>query len=61
MGVKQCYGRRTRDLEFGPVQMNNFRGLFGIRRMDRVLHIWIRELCRVTKRINKRVDEDVLW
>ena len=43
-----------------PIQMDNFRGLFNIRRMDRVLHIWIRELCRVTKRINKRMDEAVL-
>ena len=27
------------------VQMDNLRGLLGIRRMDRVLNAWIRELC----------------
>ena len=43
-----------------PVQMDNFRGLFVIRRMDRVLSLRIRELCRVTKSINKRIHEGVL-
>ena len=36
MAVRQCYGRRRRDLELGAVQMDNLRSLFGIRRMDRV-------------------------
>ena len=27
------------------VQMENLRGLIGIRRMDRVLNTWVRELC----------------
>ena len=31
------------------VQMDNLRGLLGIRKMDRVLNAWIRELCRVKK------------
>ena len=31
------------------VQMDNLRGLLGVRRMDRVLNAQIRELCRVTK------------
>ena len=31
------------------VQMDNLRGLLGIRRMDRVFNAWIRELCGVMK------------
>ena len=42
------------------VQMDNLRGLLGIRRMDKVLNAWIRELCRMTKRVDKRINEDVL-
>ena len=43
------------------VQMDNLRGLLGIWRMDRVLNEQIRELCRVTKGIDERIDEGVLW
>ena len=42
------------------VQMDNLRGLLDIRRKDRVPNAWIRELCGVTKRVDERVDEDVL-
>ena len=31
------------------VQMDNLRGLLGIRRMDKVLNAWSRELCRVMR------------
>ena len=41
-------------------QMDNFRGLLGIRRMDRVPNVRIRELCGATKRVDKRIDEGVL-
>ena len=40
--------------------MDNLRGLLGIKRMDRVLNAWIRELCRVTKGVDERIDEGVL-
>ena len=30
------------------VQMDNLKGLLGIRRMDKVPNAWIRELCGVT-------------
>ena len=43
------------------VQMDNLGGLLGIRRMDRVPNTCIRELCRVTKRVDERIDEGVLW
>ena len=41
--------------------MDNCRGLLGIRRMDRVLNARIRELCGVTKGVNKRINEDLVW
>ena len=31
------------------VQMDNFKGLFGIQRIYRVLNAWIRELCGIVK------------
>ena len=37
------------------VQMDNLRGLLGIRRMDKVLNAWIRKLCS-----DERID-GVLW
>ena len=43
------------------VYLDNFRGLLGIRRMDRVLNAWIRELCRVLKGVDEKIDKSVLW
>ena len=37
--------------------MDNLRGFLGIRRMDRALNAWIRELCKVKKGLNERIDE----
>ena len=42
------------------VQMDNLRGLLGISRMDRVLNPKIRELCRVTKGVDERIDVGAL-
>ena len=44
------------------VEMDNLRGLLGIRRMDRVPNAQIRELCRVKKGLdeNERIDEGVI-
>ena len=42
------------------VQMENLRGLLGIRRMDRVPNIQIRELCGVRKGLDERFDEGIL-
>ena len=41
--------------------MDNHRGLLDIRRMDRVLNAWIRELCRVKKGQDEKNDEGMLW
>ena len=40
--------------------MDNLRGLFVIRRMDRVLNVRIRELCGVNKRVDKRINEGII-
>ena len=42
------------------VQMDNLRGLLGIRRMNRVPNTRIRELCEVTNGVDERIDEGVL-
>ena len=42
------------------VQMDNLRGLLGIRRRNKVPNAQIRELCRVTKGVDERIDEGVL-
>ena len=39
------------------VQMNNLRGLLGVRRVYRKLNTWIQKLCGVME----WVDESVLW
>ena len=42
------------------VQMDNLRGLLGIRRMGKVPSGRITELCRVTKEVEERINEGVL-
>ena len=42
------------------VQMNIFRGLLGIRRMDKVPNARIRQLCGGTKGVDENIDEVVL-
>ena len=41
-------------------QMDNLRGLLGIRRSDKVLNAWIRELYRVTKGVDEGIDVRIL-
>ena len=43
------------------VQMDNLRGLLGIKRVERVPNAWIMELFGVMKGVNERVDEGVFW
>ena len=38
------------------VQMDNLRGLLGIRRMDRIQNAWIKE-CGVMKGVHERIEE----
>ena len=39
------------------VQMDNFRGLLSIKSMDRVPNAQIKELCRVTKGEDERIED----
>ena len=41
--------------------MNKLRGLLGIRGIAKVPNAWIRELCGMTKGLDERIDEGVLW
>ena len=40
--------------------MDNLRGLLGIRRMDKILNAQIRELCRMRKGLDERIDKGIL-
>ena len=42
------------------VQIDNLRGFLGIRKMDKIPNTQIRELCGVTKGVEKIIDERVL-
>ena len=42
------------------VQMDNLRGLLGIRRMAKVPNVQIRKMCRVRNGVDKRIDKGVL-
>ena len=52
--------REKERLRIGAVQMQNLRGLLGIRGMDKVLNVRIGQLCGVTKDVDERIDEGVL-
>ena len=43
------------------VQMNNLKGLLGIRRMDKVPNARIKPLCGVTKGVDKKIDGVLRW
>ena len=42
------------------IQTDNIRQLLGINRIDKVPNARVRELCRVKKAVNERIDKDVL-
>ena len=42
------------------LQIDNLRGLLGIRKMDRVQNARVREFCGVRKSLDERIDEGVL-
>ena len=39
------------------VQMDNLRGLLGIRRMGKFPNVWIKDVCGVKKGVDERIDE----
>ena len=42
------------------IQIDNLRGLVGIRRIDKNPNARIRQLCGVAKVVNKKINESVL-
>ena len=60
MVVRQLYGGRRRDLKIRAVQKDNLRRLLGIRKMDKVSNARIKQLCRVTKDVDEKIDKGVL-
>ena len=59
-GSETMIGREKERSRIWAVQMDNLRGLLGIRRMDKVPNKRIRRLCGVTKGMDKNIDEGVL-
>ena len=59
-GTKTMLWKEKEGSRVRAVQMDNFRGLLGIRRMDRVPNAWIRELYGVKKGLDERIDEGML-
>ena len=55
-----CIIRREEERSMIRVLQMGNSGLLFIRRMNRVLNAWIREMCRVMKGLNERIDESVL-
>ena len=47
-------------VSYRSVQMDNIRGLLGIRRMDKVPNALIKQLCELTKYVDEKIDESVL-
>ena len=54
------YGREKERSRIWAVQMDNLRGLLGIRRIDKVSNARIRQLCGATKDVDEKIDEGVL-
>ena len=48
-GTKTMLWKEKERSGIRDVQMDNFRVLLSLRRIDKVQNAWIRELCRVTK------------
>ena len=40
--------------------MDNLRSLVGIRRMDKIVSVRIRQLCGMTKGVDEKIDKGVL-
>ena len=59
-GSETMIWREKEGSRIRAVQMDNLRGLLGIRRMDKVPNARIRQLCGVTKGVDEKIDEGVL-
>ena len=59
-GSETMIWKRKERSRIKAVEVDNLRGLLGIRRMDKFLNARIRELCGVTKEVDERIDEGIL-
>ena len=59
-GSETVLWKENKRSRISTVQMDNLRGLLGIKRMDRVPNIQIREFCGVEKRLDERIGEAIL-
>ena len=53
-------GRKKQRSRIRVLQMDNLRGVLGIRRVDGVPNTHIRKMGRMTKGVDERIDESVL-
>ena len=59
-GSKTMLWKEKERSRIRAVDIDNLRGFIGIRRMDKVPNAWIKELCRLKKGVDERIDEGVL-
>ena len=59
-GNERIIWREKEKSRISSVQRDNLRGLLGIRRMDKGTNSRIRQLCRLTKVVDEKLDEGVL-
>ena len=60
-GCKTMLWKENERSRIRVVKIDNLRGLLGIRRMDRVPNARIREVHEVTKGVDERIAQGVLW
>ena len=60
-GSETMIWKKKESSRIRAVQMDNLRGLLGIRRMNKVPNARIRQLCGVTKDVDEKIDGSVIW
>ena len=60
-GSETMLWREKERTRIRAVQMDNLRGLLGVRRMDRVPDARIRELCGEKKGLDERIEGVLRW
>ena len=60
-GSETMIWREKEKSRISTVQRDNLRGLLGITRMDKVLKAQIRQLCRVMKGLDKKIEGVLQW
>ena len=58
-GSETMLRKENESSRINALQMDNLRGVLGIRRMDRVLNARIKEFCGVKEGLDEKIDEGV--